>query len=216
MNTTRKTLSLLLVLPLLLLLTACNDVENDSRSASLLILESLLGTDAAGTEANFLQSDVLKANESGSGGTIVADSAIATFRVQSLDPAPVMGASPYYDVMLDRYTVSYSRTDGKNNPGTDVPYPFEGSLSALVPLGATTQVAIVVVREVAKLEPPLVGLVDLGAEVVLTATAKIDFYGHDLANNKVKTTGYLTVYFANYADAEPPPDTTTGRSLRLR
>jgi hypothetical protein len=199
MNNARKTLSFLLVLPLLLLLTACNDVEDDSRSASLLILESLLGTDATGTEANFLQSDVLKMSDTG-GGTVIADTATATFRVQSLDPAPVMGTSPYYDVMLDRYTVSYSRTDGKNNPGTDVPYPFEGSLSALVPLGATTQVAIVVVREAAKLEPPLIGLVDLGAEMVLTATAKIEFYGHDLANNKVKATGYLTVYFANYAE----------------
>jgi hypothetical protein len=194
MNNARKTLSFLLVLPLLLLLTACNDIENDSRSPSLLILEGLLGTDATGTEANFLQSDVLK------NATVVADTAVASFRVQSLDPAPVMGSSPYYDVMLDRYTVSYSRTDGKNNPGTDVPYPFEGSLSALVPLGGTTQVSIVVVREVAKLEPPLIGLVDLGAEVVLTATARIDFYGHDLANNQVKTTGYLTVYFANYAE----------------
>jgi hypothetical protein len=199
MNNTRKTLSLFLVLPLLLLLTACNEVENDSRSASLLVLEGLLGSTADGTAANFLQSDVLKMTEGG-GGTIIADTAVATFRVQSLDPAPVMGPSPYGDVVLDRYTVSYSRTDGRNNPGTDVPYPFEGSLSALVPLGGTTQVSIVVVREAAKLEPPLIGLVDLGAEVVLTATARIDFYGHDLANNQVKTTGYLTVYFANYAE----------------
>ncbi len=181
-------------------MTSCNDVENDSRSASLLILESLLGTDAGGTAANFLQSDVLKMTGMRRRDRSSRTRRSATFRVQSLDPAPIMGTSPYYDVMLDRYTVSYSRTDGKNNPGTDVPYPFEGSLSALVPLGATTRWPFVVVREVAKLEPPLVGLVDLGAEVVLTATAKIDFYGHDLANNKVKTTGYLTVYFANYAE----------------
>jgi len=199
MNNTRKTLSLILVLPLLLMLTACNEVENDSRSASLLILENLVGTDAAGTEANFCQSDVLKTTDTG-GGTVVADTAAATFRVQSLDPAPVMGASPYYDVMLDRYTVSYARTDGKNNPGVDVPYPFEGSMSTLVPLGGTATVSFVLVREVAKLEPPLSRLVDLGAEVVLTATAKIDFYGHDLAQNQVKATGYLTIYFANYAE----------------
>ena len=137
MNNTRKTLSLILVLPLLLLLTSCNKVENDSRSASLLILENLVGTDATGTEANFSQSDVLKVDTTTGGGTVIADSAAATFRVQSLDPAPIMGTSPYYDVTLDRYTVSYSRTDGKNNPGTDVPYPFEGSLTAVVPLGGT-------------------------------------------------------------------------------
>jgi len=199
MNNTRKTLSLILVLPLLLLLTACNKVENDSRSASLLILDSLVGKDAAGSEANFLQSDVFY-NVTGGTGTVIADSASATFRVQSLDPAPIMGSSPYYDVVLDRYTVSYSRTDGKNTPGVDVPYPFEGSLTAVVPLGGSATVSFVVVREAAKLEPPLSRLVDLGAEVILTATAKIDFYGHDLANNQVKVTGYLTIYFANYSE----------------
>jgi len=199
MNNTRKTLSLILVLPLLLLLTACNEVENDSRSASLLILDDLVGQDTSGGEANFLQSDVLKSGAAGT-GTVIADSASATFRVQSLDPAPIMGASPYYDVVLDRYTVSYSRTDGKNTPGVDVPYPFEGSLTTVVPLGGTSTVSFVVVREVAKLEPPLSRLVDVGAEVVLTTTAKIDFYGHDLANNQVKVTGYLTVYFANYSE----------------
>ena len=214
MNNTRKTLSLLLVLPLLLMLSACNKVEDDSQSASLLVLESLLGTTADGTEANFLQSDVLKTSDTGA--TVIADIAAATFRVESLDPAPVMGASIYHDVMLDRYTVSYTRTDGKNNPGTDVPYPFEGSLSAVVPLGQATTVSIVVVREAAKLEPPLIKLVDLGAEMVLTATAKIDFYGHDLANNKVKATGYLTIYFANYAEEEPPPEEKTSLSLRQR
>ena len=31
-------------------------------------------------------------------------------------------------------------------------------------------------------------------------TATVDFYGHDLLNNKVTATGYLTIFFANYAD----------------
>ena len=33
-------------------------------------------------------------------------------------------------------------------------------------------------------------------------TAVVDFFGHDLAGRMVKATGYLTVYFANYADAQ--------------
>lgn len=196
MNTKRKTLSLVLVLPMLFLLASCNKVENHSRSASMLIVESILGTTADGNEANFLQSDVLKTSDAGS--TVVADTATATFRVQTLDPAPIMGPSQYNDVVLDRYTVSYSRTDGKNTPGVDVPYPFEGSLTATVASGGTATISFVVVREAAKLEPPLIRLIDLGAEVILTATAKIDFYGHDLAKNQVKATGYLTIYFANY------------------
>jgi hypothetical protein len=73
-------------------------------------------------------------------------------------------------------------------------------MSTVVNVGSTASISLVLVREVAKLEPPLIELADLGAETVLTCTAKIEFYGHDLVNRTVKATGYLTVYFANYAD----------------
>jgi hypothetical protein len=35
---------------------------------------------------------------------------------------------------------------------------------------------------------------------VLNVTARVDFYGHDLANKNVKATGFLPIFFANYAD----------------
>lgn len=113
-----------------------------------------------------------------------------------------MGTSQYNDVVVTRYLVSYSRTDAKGVPGVDVPYPFEGSMSTVVKAGSTASVSFVIVREVAKMEPPLVRLVDIGAEQVLTCTAKIEFYGHDTVNRTVKATGYLTIYFANYADTK--------------
>jgi hypothetical protein len=160
----------------------------------MLIIESILGQDADGTEANYLQSDVLKED------TVFADVAVANIRAATLDPAPLLGASQYNDIQLTRYTVSYSRTDGKNAAGVDVPYPFEGSLSALIKVGSTTSLNFVIVREAAKLELPLINLADGGAEGVLTCTAKIDFYGHDLTNNNVKASGYLTIHFANYVD----------------
>jgi hypothetical protein len=200
MNDKRKALSLTLVLPLLLLLSACNKVENHSRSASMLILEDILGKDIAGNQVNFVQSDVLKVDATTGSSTVVADSVTATFRTQTLDPQPILGTSAYTDIMLDRYTVSYSRSDGRNSPGVDVPYPFEGSLSTLIPVGGTTTVSFVIVREVAKLEPPLSRLLDGGAEVVLETTAKIVFFGHDLANNQITATGYITVFFANYVE----------------
>jgi len=200
MNTKSKALSLAIILPLLLLLGACNKVENHSRSASMLIVEDISGQDAAGNKASFLQSDVLKVDATTGTSTVVSDSAAVTFRVQMLDPTPVLGTSAYNDVMLDRYTVSFTRTDGRNTPGVDVPYPFEGALSTLVSVGSASTVSLVVVREVAKLEPPLSRLVDSGAEVVLQTSAKIVFYGHDLANNQVTATGYLSVFFANYAE----------------
>ncbi len=194
MKNMTKLLSIAVVLGIIFLLSSCNPIEDDSKSSSLLTIESIKGQDAEGTAADYLQSDVTK------NGTIYADVAVATLRASTLDPAPILGSSQFNDIVLDRYTVTYSRTDGKNTPGVDVPLSFEGSLTALVKADSSVSVSFIVVRDVAKLEPPLVALADGGAEGVLTCVAQIDIYGHDLINNKVKATGYLTIYFANYVD----------------
>jgi hypothetical protein len=195
MKNMKKVFGIAIILSAFLVLVSCNPVDNDSRSASLLLIDNILGVDAEGTNANFLQSDVLLTN-----GSVRADTITATIRAETLDPDPLLGSSQYNDIVLTRYLVSFTRTDGRNVPGQDVPYPFEGSMSTVIKTGSTASVSLVLVREVAKLEPPLIGLVDLRAETVLTCTAKIDFYGHDMVNRTVKATGYLTVYFANYAD----------------
>jgi hypothetical protein len=195
MNNMKKALRIAIILSAFLVLYSCNPIEDDSRSANMLLVDNILGTDAEGKSGNFLQSDVVLLS-----GSVRADSATATLRAETLDPDPLLGTSPYNDVVVTRYLVSYSRTDGKSVPGVDVPYPFEGSMSTVVKAGSTSSVSFVIVREVAKMEPPLVRLVDLGAEQVLTCTAKVEFYGHDTVNRTVKATGYLTIYFANYAD----------------
>lgn len=196
MNNMKKALRIAVILSAFLAIYSCNPVEDDSRSGSILIVDNILGEDMEGNSGNFLQSDVLM-----SSGSVKADLATATLRAETLDPNPVLGISLYNDIVVTRYLVTYSRTDGKNVPGVDVPYPFEGSMSAVVGAGSTTSVSFVIVREVAKIEPPLARLVEWGAEQVLTCTAKIEFYGHDTANRTVKATGYLTIYFANYADS---------------
>jgi hypothetical protein len=196
MNNMKKALRIAVILSAFLVLYSCNSVEDDSQSASMLIVENLLGNDAGGKPGNFLQSDVVLST-----GTIVADRATATLRAATLDPDPILGTSPYNDIVITRYLVSYTRTDGRGVPGVDVPYPFEGSLSTIIKAGSTSTISFVIVREVAKIEPPLVELVDIGAEQVLACTAKVEFYGHDNVNKTVKATGYLTIYFANYADS---------------
>jgi hypothetical protein len=176
-------------------LPACNPLEDESRSNSILIVENITGKDMSGTDAGFLQSDVVKKDNS-----ITTDTAKATLSAKFMDPAPILGTSQYSDIMVTRYVVSYSRTDGRNRPGADVPFPFEGSLSALVRVDSTTSVNFVIVREAAKLEAPLINLRDSAYGDILNMTAKIEFYGHDLTDKAVKATGYLTVYFANYVD----------------
>ncbi|TRZ88017.1 hypothetical protein D4R89_08795 [bacterium] len=196
------TLLILAVLPAILMLSGCNPLEDDSKSSSFIIVESITGTDLSGKTAGFLQSDVVLTNS-----IVTADVATATLRASLLDPAPILKPGQFNDIMLDRYIVSYSRVDGKNRQGVDVPYSFEGALTQLLKIGTSTSISFVVVREVAKLESPLIDLAQNRAEGVIEATAKIEFYGHDLVENKVKVTGYLTIFFANYADSTTAPAT---------
>ncbi len=203
MKNIKNVLGIAVILAAFLVLNSCNPVEDDSRSASLLVIDSILGQDASGSRANFLQSDVVLDD-----GTVRADSIQISLRAATVDPNPLLGTSLYNDIIVTRYLVSFTRTDGRNTPGQDVPYPFEGSLYSVISLGGgAKEISVILVREVAKLEPPLIQLVDVGAEVVLACTAKIELYGHDMTNKSVKATGYLTVYFANYADLVPEEPT---------
>ena len=200
MKKAKSRLKILAVLPAILLLFSCNPLEDDSTSASMIIIESILGTDSTGAETHFLESDVVKNGEASGTPTVYADTATASLKASFLDPAPILGPSQYGDIQLTRYVVSYSRTDGKNRQGVDVPYSFEGTIPALLKTGSSTKVSFIVVRGVAKMEPPLVNLVENRAEGILKVTAKIEFYGHDMTNHNVKATGYLDIHFANYAD----------------
>lgn len=200
MRRASKILWMAIILPASLILSSCNPLEKDSKSNTLLTVEDLSGVDIAGNRAHFLHSDVLYADPTTGASSIFADTALATLRASLLDPKPFLGVSQYNDIVITRYVVSYSRSDGKNTQGKDVPYSFENSLTATVKVGSTTDINFIIVREVAKMEPPLINLVNQRAEGVLNVTAKVDFYGQDMVKNKVKATGYLTIYFSNYGN----------------
>ncbi|MCX6563731.1 MAG: hypothetical protein NTU60_09020 [Candidatus Aminicenantes bacterium] len=196
----KRTIGAAVLLAASFLLISCNSVENESQSASLLIVEGLTGLDMQGTEGFFLQSDVLIEDPATGASSVRADSAKATFRATTLEPDPLLGTSQYNDIQITRYVVTYIRADGRNREGVDVPYSFEGSLSALIRIGISTSVSFVIVREVAKQEPPLFNLRAALPGDILNVTAKVDFYGHDLANKAVRATGMLPVFFANYGN----------------
>ena len=200
MEKAKNSLKIMAILSAVLLLFSCNPLENETESASLLVLQDLTGTDIDGSTVNYLQSDVQNIDSSTGQPYITADSANATLKASLLDPAPAAESSQYNSVTINRYVVSYSRSDGHNTPGVDIPYSHEGSLSVQMDIGSTASIAFIVVREVAKLEPPLINLVQGGEEIVLQVTAKVDFYGQDMVNNKVKATGYLNIFFTNYND----------------
>lgn len=195
MNKEKVLFKTTILLALFFALISCNPLENETLSNSMLVIMSLTGQDINGNISNFLQSDVLTSEN-----TVTADPATVTFKAHLLNPDSLNGSSQYNNVMVTHYVVTYFRSDGKNREGIDIPYSFEGHMSSLVEIDNIAEFSFILVREVAKLELPLINLHEGRGEGVLQLRAKVDFYGHDLANKTVKSTGYLSIYFANYAD----------------
>jgi len=182
-----------------LALLSCNPLENKTESSSILIVQNLTGLNAEGQEVNYLESDVVRLDTAGN-PFVTPDPAVVVFSAKLLNFNSSLGPSQYNDIIVDRYVVRYTRVEGKNQEGVDVPYAFEGSLSIMVQINSVTEISFPIVRATAKLEPPLVNLASTTAEGVLQVTARVDFYGHDMMNKKVSATAYLAIFFANWAD----------------
>ena len=92
----------------------------------------------------------------------------------------------------------YRRADGRNTPGVDVPYAFDGAATGTVPLTGTMTLGFQMVRNQAKQEPPLVQLATNG--LFISTIADVTFYGRDQVGNDVSVTGSMEVDFANFGD----------------
>lgn len=188
-------LKIISVLLLSLALFSCNPVERGTNSGSFLIIESIIGKDNQGNDSSVVFSDVI------TNGVVYSDFVNLTVRAATLDPNPVMGVSQYSDVMITNYIVTYIRSDGATGEGTDVPYHFEGTMSTLVPVGSSVSIPLLIVRDVAKTQPPLAALAG-NPTGMLECNARIELIGHDLRNRQVRQTGQITVRFADYIDQQ--------------
>jgi hypothetical protein len=90
--------------------------------------------------------------------TVFNDTVTATHALQREEP--VATATLINAITLTRYHVEFRRTDGRNTPGVDVPFGFDGGLGVTIGPGTIAQVAIELVRHQAKLEPPLKNLAE--------------------------------------------------------
>jgi len=102
-------------------------------------------------------------------------------------------------VTISRYRVTFARADGRNTPGVDVPYPFDGAVTFTVTETGSSG-TFLLVRPQAKLEPPLIGLRGGGGAIAITTLAEVTFYGRDQVGNDVSATASMTVTFADYGD----------------
>ena len=104
-------------------------------------------------------------------------------------------------VTFNRYRVVYKRADGRNSPGVDVPYPFDSAVTFTVtPQGV--EAGFTLVRVQAKLEAPLIQLVDDGMAIAISTIADVTFYGQDQTGREVIATGSIGVNFANWGDPQ--------------
>jgi hypothetical protein len=151
----------------------------------------------------FLLSDVQ--NDVTSGGTCTTANPCATFfndvgqaamHIVPKDSTNPTGPTSNNDVTITRYHVSYRRADGHNTPGVDVPFAFDGAVTATIAGTISTTVGFELVRVVAKQESPLVQL--LTSDNVITTFADVTFYGTDRAGNAISVTGTIQIDFGSF------------------
>jgi hypothetical protein len=77
------------------------------------------------------------------------------------------------DITVERYEVTYFRSDGRNTQGVDVPFSITGNLAQEIQAASAGTLTLEVVRAQAKLEPPLTNLAGNGGAIVVTMFANI-------------------------------------------
>ena len=174
------------------------DLLRQDRSPVLLVIESLAGASgASGTAGTFggtLQSDVV---------TLVDDSPtifpdFGQVRMSFVMKDIMTTPSTMNGVTINRYRVTFRRSDGRNTPGVDVPYPFDSAVTFTIAPGGTVTQAFELIRHVAKMEAPLAAL--RSSPVIISTVADITFFGHDVAGNELSSSGSLGIQFGNFAD----------------
>ena len=189
MKRIKNSLKITAILCVFFFLLSCNNTVGDSdKSSVILIVTRIVGMDVGGGDADYLTSDVQ------TGGGYLTNPVVVTLEAKFKNPEPLLPGTSYKtSVMIDRYTVTYTSPEGG-----PVPTAFEGRLAVVCEVDASVSLEIVAVRAEAKTAPPLNALI--GTLNVIWAVAEIRFIGHDLAGNGVESTGYITVYFADWAD----------------
>jgi hypothetical protein len=195
-----------------LLASGCGDLARQGRSPAQVVIQSLQGASGATPSqlGNPVLSDVhtLRTTPAPCAPTtpcptIFNDVGQVTMALVLKDPGQSGAPSAPTElnqVTITRYRVSYRRTDGRNTPGVDVPFPIDSAVTFTIPQSGQASAAFELVRHTAKEEAPLLALRDNG--IVISTVADVTFYGRDQAGNDVVATGSMTVNFGNFADTQ--------------
>lgn len=175
-----------------LVLAGCTaDFASNGDSPLLLLMTGI-------NNGNVLSSDLLIGTSVANGPFGVCPD-VVSLRLENHPKNPNLGGLDWRgDLVVERYEVSYSRSDGRGVQGVDVPYTISGNLAAEVTFRNAANLFIEVVRRQAKLEPPLAALAQNGR--VVTMFADITLHGRTNVGAAVSATGRLQIDFAEFAD----------------
>jgi hypothetical protein len=193
--------------------TGCGGATADGRSPVLLVINRLSAASGA-QPSNFsgtLNSDtvtMVKVNNVPTPTIFddLGDAAMILVLKNPGNPGNPSTPSPLNQVTITRYHVDYTRADGHNTPGVDVPFGFDSAVTVTVNQNQTDAV-FEIVRHEAKQEAPVVNLVCTPAvsgvvcnRTIITTIATVTFYGQDLAGNAVSASGQIGINFGDFAD----------------
>jgi hypothetical protein len=171
------------------------------------LLQGIRGGPQNGAPSNVLLSDVITNVTSPAPCTAAApcptvfdDPGTVTLSTALKNITVATGPTENNTVTINRVHVEYIRADGRNTPGVDVPYPFDGAVTGTISLNGPLTLGFELVRHAAKQESPLVQLVD--SRNVITTIARVTFSGQDRTGNLVSVTGQIQVNFGNFGDTQ--------------
>ena len=178
---------------------SCGSLTRQGTASSYLMITQLVAAPGAdpGAFAGTLASDVITVKDDVAG--IFGDFGKATLKLGLKDPGSSGSPnSPTANnfITIDRYRVEYRRADGRNTQGVDVPYAFDGAITATV--ADESDVDFLIVRHQAKEEAPLKALAT--NNLIFSTITTVTFYGHDQTGRAVSVSGNISIGFANYAD----------------
>ena len=188
---------------------SCGSIAREGRGGSFIVIDSLQGIRGAvspAPPAAVLISDVITNVTSPAPcttdapcPTVFNDLGSAVMHIVMKDAGSAAPTTPtgINDITLSRYRVEYTRADGRNTAGVDVPYSFDGIITTTVTAVPTT-VVFDLVRHQAKEESPLVQLVTNSG--IVSQLAKVTFWGRDQAGNDVTVVGNIQINFGNFGD----------------
>jgi hypothetical protein len=191
----------LAIVTLTVMAASCAAPVREGTGTSFLMISNLEGASGAEPDdfGSVVHSDV--AIGPPENHSVFNDLGRVTFQLGLKDPGtPTSPSQPTQNqfITLDSYRVRYVRADGRNTPGVDVPYGFDGALTVTVSGSVTTSFELV--RHVAKLEAPLGALAF--TRVIISTIAEVTFFGRDQTGHEVSVTGRMSVDFGNFGDPE--------------